>query len=261
MSGRLEAGEQVMLIDNKDRRYLLTLTEGGRFEYHMGVIAHAELIGTEEGVIVESSRGGRLMVLRPRMADYILKMRRGAQVVYPKDIGPILVWGDIAPGLTVLEAGTGSGALTMALTRAVGPGGRVVSVERRDDHAAHAEKAIRRFFGQIPDQLELRVGEVEDLVEEVRPDRIVLDVPEPWHALEAAARHQPAGGVFLSYVPTIPQVQTLVEEMRNLGSFAEIEASETLYRTWNIAGRSVRPDHRMVGHTGFIVLARVVTAP
>ncbi|MGH8874700.1 MAG: tRNA (adenine-N1)-methyltransferase [Acidimicrobiia bacterium] len=261
MTGKpFSTGEQILLVDRKERRYLVRLVEGGAFHYHRGVVPHDRLVGIEEGATVESSAGARLLALRPRLTDYILKMRRGAQVVYPKDIGPILVYGDIAPGSVVLEAGTGSGALAMALVRAVGPGGRVVSVERRPDHAQHAREAITRWFGELPANLELLVGEVEDHWAETAPDRVVLDLPEPWHTVEPAARHLPGGGVFCAYLPTVPQVQQLVEALRGCGAFAEITCFESLIRFWNVDGRSVRPDHRMVGHTGFIVVARKVSA-
>lgn len=261
MSETLRAGESVLMIDDKGKRFLVKLTEGQRFEYHRGVLAHSELIGLEEGSVVRSSGGGSLTVIRPRMADFILKMPRGAQVVYPKDIGPILVWADIGPGMTVLEAGTGSGALTIALVRAVGREGRVVSVERRDDHSTTAVKSLTRWFGEIPENLEMRSGEVEDHVADVNPDRLVLDLPEPWHATALASETMPSGGAVCAYVPTIPQVQTQVETLRDAGCWIEIEVQEHLYRTWNVVGRSVRPDHHMVGHTGFLVLARKVIPP
>jgi tRNA (adenine57-N1/adenine58-N1)-methyltransferase len=179
-------------------------------------------------------------------------------VVYPKDYGAIMTNADIGTGMTVLEAGTGSGALTLALLRAVGPTGRVVSIERRDDHAAHARKTLERWYGEIPANLELRIGEVSPVIEEVSPERLVLDLPEPWEVVKDAAVGIPMGGVLCAYLPTVPQVQTLVEEMRALGAFAEIEVFEILYRTWNVDGRSVRPSHRMVGHTGFITVGRRV---
>ena len=251
-------GDPCLLIDGKGRQYLLKLDPDRQFQYHRGVLAHSELIGLEDGTWVEASSGGRLLALSPRLADFILRMRRGAQVIYPKDIGPILVYADIAPGMTVLEAGTGSGALTMALTRAVGPDGRVVSVERRQDHADHGRKTIERFFGSVPDQLDLRVGDVEDVVAEVGPERIVLDMPEPWHVVEAASEHQPSGGVFCSYLPTVPQVQTVVDALRSSRAYAEVEIREFMFRDWNVSGRSVRPEHNMVGHTGFLVFARRV---
>lgn len=253
-----QSGEPCLLIDGKGRHYLLKLDPTRQFQYHRGVLSHGDIIGLEEGSWLESSSGGRLLALRPRLADFILRMRRGPQVVYPKDIGPILVYADIAPGMTVLEAGTGSGALTMALSRAVGSEGRVVSVERRQDHADHGRKAIERYFGQVPANLDLRVGEVEEVMDEVCPERIVLDLPEPWHAVAKAAECQPGGGVICGYLPTVPQVQTLVEALGDSGAFAEIEVREFLFRDWNVSGRSVRPSHSMVGHTGFLVFARRV---
>lgn len=251
-------GDHCLLTDGKGRQFLLTLDEGAVFHFHNGMLSHDELIGRPEGSVVQSSLGGRLVAVRPRLADYVLNMKRGAQVVYPKDIGPILVWGDIAPGLTVLEAGTGSGALTMALVRAVGPDGRVVSVERRDDHAAHARRTLDAYFGGIPATLDLRVGEVADYVGEVRPDRLVLDLPEPFGVAEAAATGMPGGAVWVSYVPTVPQVQQTMDALRATGAFGEPSTFEVLHREWNVDGRSVRPAHRMVGHTGFISIARRV---
>lgn len=250
-------GEPCLLIDGKGRQYLLKLDPQRQFQYHRGVLEHTDIIGLPEGSWVQASSGGRLLAIRPRLADFILRMRRGAQVVYPKDVGPILVYADIGPGMTIVEAGTGSGALTMALVRAVGESGRVVSVERREDHAERGRKNIERFFGGAPAQLELRSGDVEPVIEEVQPERIVLDLPEPWHAAAAAAKYQPPGGVFCGYLPTVPQVQTLVDTLRE-GPFAEIEVREFLARDWNVSGRSVRPSHTMVGHTGFLVFARKV---
>ncbi len=254
MSLPLEAGDNVLLIDSKGRRYLVRLDERGEFHTHHGKIPHLEIIGGEEGSVLASTGGHSFLILRPRLADFILKMPRGAQVVYPKDIGPIVVWADIGPGMEVLEAGSGSGGLTLALLRAVGETGRVTTVERRPDHHAQARKTVERWHGSIPSNLEMRVGEVEDVIAELRPDRLVLDVQEPWHAAKVAADHQPGGSVFCSYLPTIPQVQQLVTELE--AAYSEIEVFETLHRTWNVSGRSVRPDHRMVGHTGFVVVAR-----
>jgi tRNA (adenine57-N1/adenine58-N1)-methyltransferase len=251
-------GDHCLLTDGKGRRFLITLEEGDIFHFHNGTLPHDDLIGRPEGCVARSSLGGKLVAVRPRLADYILNMKRGAQVVYPKDIGPILVWGDIGPGVTVLEAGTGSGALTMALVRAVGVGGRVVSVERREDHAAHARRALETFFGGIPANLDLRVGEVADHLSEIEPDRIVLDLPEPFGVVDAAARSLPSGAIWVSYVPTVPQVQQTTEALRDAGCFAEISNFEVMHRDWNIDGRSVRPDHRMVGHTGFITTARKI---
>jgi tRNA (adenine57-N1/adenine58-N1)-methyltransferase catalytic subunit len=252
----LREGEVVLVIDAKERHYLVRLDASGSFQYHRGVLAHSEIIGAAEGVTLQSSGGGDLLVLRPRLADYVLKMQRGAQVVYPKDIGPILLWGDIGAGMRVLEAGTGSAALTSALVRAVGPDGSVITVERREDHQRQAVKTLTRWFGEIPGNLDMRIGEVEDVVAEVEVDRIVLDLPEPWHAATVAAESQPGGVGLVAYLPTVPQVQQLVDVMRGSGAWAEIDVFETLHRTWNVKGRSVRPDHQMVGHTGFITTAR-----
>lgn len=252
-------GDPALLIDNKGRQFLLKLEPGRSFQFHNGTVPHDDLIGAEDGTWVTSTGNARLLLLSPRLADFVIRMKRGAQVVYPKDLGPILVYGDIGPGMTVVEAGTGSGALTMGLARAVGPTGKLVSVELRDDHAEHARKTLQRWFGEIPEHVEMRVGDVAETVAEVRPERIVLDVPEPWHTLEAAAQHQPWGGVFCSYLPTVPQVQKLVETATDSGVFAEIEVKEFLARDWNVKGRSVRPSHSMVGHTGFLIFMRRVT--
>jgi tRNA (adenine57-N1/adenine58-N1)-methyltransferase len=253
---KFDAGDPALLIDSKGRRFLLALDPQRTFQYHEGAVPHTDLIGRDDGSWVESSTGAHLLLLRPRLADFVLKMKRGPQVVYPKDLGPILVYADIGPGMTVLEAGSGSGALTLGLSRAIGPNGRLVSVEVRDDHAAHARKAVERWYGQVPDNVELRVGDVADEVEAVAPDRIVLDLPEPWHVMRAAAEHQPAGGILTAYLPTIIQVQTLVEAARESGVFTEIEIKEFWVRDWNVSGRSVRPEHEMIGHTGFLVFMR-----
>lgn len=247
-----------LLVDQRGRRYLVDLRPGATFQYHAGTLAHDEILGRPDGVAARTNTGARLVAVRPRLADYVLRMKRGAQVVYPKDIGPILVWGDIAAGMTVLEAGTGSGALTMALARAVGPSGRVVSVERREDHAAHAVKVITRYFGEVPAWVDLRVGEVEEAVAEVAPERLVLDLPEPWTVVEAAAGTMAPGGVVSAYVPTVPQVAHLRDALRRTKRFADLMTFEVLHREWAADGRSVRPEHQMVGHTGFITVARHV---
>jgi tRNA (adenine57-N1/adenine58-N1)-methyltransferase len=256
VSAPFRPGEVCLLVDGKGRHYLVDLDPAAVFHYHVGVLAHREIIGTAEGTEFRSSGEGRLLALRPRLADYILAMRRGAQVVYPKDIGPILHWGDIGAGMLVLEAGTGSGALTMALVRAVGPTGRVVSVEERPDHAAGARSAIARFLGEIPPNLDLRLGRVEDFVEEVGPDRLVLDLPEPWEVVGPAVAGLADGGIMTSYLPTVPQVQHLHDELRRSHRFMEPSAFEILFREWVAEGRSVRPATQMVGHTGFITVAR-----
>jgi tRNA (adenine57-N1/adenine58-N1)-methyltransferase len=258
VSAPFRPGEVCLLVDGKGRHYLLDLDPGAVFHYHVGVLAHSEIIGSAEGTALRSSGDGRLVALRPRLADYILAMKRGAQVVYPKDIGPLLHWGDIGDGMTVLEAGTGSGALTMALVRAVGPAGRVVSIEERPDHAAGARAAIARFFGGVPANLDLRLGRVEEVVAEIGPDRLVLDLPEPWEVVGPAVAGLAEGGILTSYVPTVPQVQHLHDELRRSHRFMEPVTFEVLFREWVAEGRSVRPASQMVGHTGFITVARKV---
>lgn len=251
-------GEPALLIDSKGRQFLLKLEHGRTFQFHNGAVPHDDLIGAPDGSWVTSTGGADLLLIRPRLADFILKMKRSAQVVYPKDLGPILVYADIGPGMTVLEAGTGSGALTLGLSRAVGPTGRVITVERREDHAAHARKSLQRWYGEAPANVEMRIGDVTEEVAAAQPERIVLDLPEPWAVLEAASEHQPDGGLICAYLPTVPQLQTTVEKARDLGRFAEIEVKEFLMRDWNVSGRSVRPEHSMVGHTGFLIFMRKV---
>lgn len=246
------AGDVCLLVDGRGRRYLIDINPSQTFQYQAGYLRHADLIGVSPGSVVRSNTGSRVLALRPRLADYILKMPRGAQVVYPKDIGPIIHWTDIRPGDTVVEAGTGSGALTMALLRAVGPRGRVVSVEARDDHLAHARKTITRFCGGLPDNLTLLAGRVEEVLPDHAPDRIVLDLPEPWEVADAAAASLTPGGLLCSYLPTVPQLQRLHDALRRTGRFFGTETFEVLIRDWNIDGRSVRPSSRMVGHTGFL---------
>lgn len=250
-------GEVCMLSDVKDRTYLVSLESGGRFDFDKGALEHDDIIGRPEGSMVRSSKGSPLVALRPTLSDYVLNMKRGAAVLYPKDAGAIVTFADIAPGCTVLEAGTGSGALTMALSRAVGPAGRVVSVEQRDDHAKHARRLISAFHGGVPANVDLRIGDVTAEVGDVRPDRIVLDLPEPWSVVEPAVECLPGGGVFASYVPTVPQMQQLRDAMAATGVFVAVDSFEVLIRSWNVDGRSVRPEHRMVGHTGFITVGRI----
>ena len=253
-----EPGERALLVDARGRRYMITLQVGGQFHFHQGIVEHDSLIGSPAGAAVTSSGGARMQAFRPTFADYVLKMQRGAQVVYPKDLGLILIYADVFPGATVVEAGTGSGSLTLALARAVGSEGRVISYEKRDDHHEQAVKNVEAWFagsGGKPDNIELRVGDVFTDVTERGIDRLVLDLPEPWHALGTTSEALVPGGVMCCYLPTVPQVQQTVETMRRSG-FALVGAFEGMLRTWNVEGQSVRPDHRMVGHTGFIVTGR-----
>jgi tRNA (adenine57-N1/adenine58-N1)-methyltransferase catalytic subunit len=252
-----EPGEKVLLIDQRDRTYLVSLEAGAVYHTHAGTLAHDDLIDRPEGTRVTTSRGMVLTAFRPRFADYVLKMPRGAQVVYPKDLGPIVVYADVFPGARVLEAGTGSGALTIALCRAVGDEGRVVSYELRPEHRERAIANVEGFFGKLPDRLELRAGDVADAgAGQDRFDRLVLDVPEPWAPLEAVRPALEPGAVFCAYLPTTGQVQQLVLALPEAG-FVHLETFEVLKRSWHVTERSVRPDHRMIGHTGFLTVARV----
>lgn len=257
MNAPFEPGEKVLLIDQRDRTYLFALEAGAVYHTHAGTLAHDDLIDRPEGTRVTTSRGMVLTAYRPRFSDYVLKMPRGAQVVYPKDLGPIVVYADVFPGARVLEAGTGSGALTIALCRAVGEHGRVVSYEVRAEHRERAIANVEGFFGKVPDALELREGDVTEAGGGTdRFDRVVLDVPEPWTALEALRSALEPGAVLCAYLPTTGQVQQLVLALP-LSGFVHLETFEVLKRSWHVTERSVRPDHRMVGHTGFVTVARV----
>ena len=251
-------GEPALLLDDRGRKYLLRLRASGVFRYHKGSLDHSRLIGSPDGTTLLSTNGSPLIALRPLLGDYILKMRRGAQVVYPKDLGPVLMYADIRPGLTVLEAGTGSGALTLALARAVGPSGEVISYELREDHAKRGKSNIVRYFGGVPDWLDLRIGDIAETLAEINHDRLVLDLPEPWRLLPAATESLRSGGVLCSYLPTVPQLEQLHKAMESTNRFVSVESFEVLLRTWRVAGRSVRPDHGMVGHTGFLTVGRCI---
>lgn len=259
MADPFASGDACLLVDARGRTYLIELVTGRDFHYHRGVLSHDDVIGSADGSRHASSLGSELLAIRPRLAEYTEKMGRGATIVYPKDAAAILMWADIGPGNTVLEAGTGSGALTMSLAQAVLPGGKVVSYERREDHAERARKLIRGYFGATPQHVALRIGEVESAVAEVAPDRIVLDVPEPWHSVAPAVEHLQDGGIFCCYLPTVPQVQTVRKALYDAGCFPRADTFEVLVREWAVEGRSVRPSHRMVGHTGFITVAKKVT--
>lgn len=254
--GAFRSGDLCVLHDVRDRRHLVELEDGGTFQFDKGSVDHDDLIGADEGSTIRSSNGSPLVAVRPGYADYVLMMRRGAAVMYPKDTAAMLMWADVGPGMTVVEGGTGSGALAMAAARAVGPTGRVVSVEARDDHHRHARRLVDAFGDGVPGVIEFRIGDVADAIGEERPDRVLLDVPEPWLAVEAAATHLPGGGAFACYLPTVPQVQQVRTAMSDAGVFIAVDTFEVLMRHWAIDGRSVRPEHRMVGHTGFVTVGR-----
>lgn len=261
MIGPLEAGERVLLVDRRGRRYVLTLQVGEIWHSHGGGVPHDLLIGSAEGTLVHSATGMAFRAFRPRMADFVLKMPRRAQVVYPKDVGAIIVEADVFPGSRVLEGGTGSGSLTLALCRATGPEGRVVSYDLRPEFQAAAARNIASFFGKLPEWLELRGGDVHEIEGSGENfDRAILDLPEPWAVLGALTSVLAPGAILCGYLPTANQVQQLVLALERNG-FEHLETFEVLHRSWHVTARSVRPDHRMVAHTGFITIGRRVWSP
>jgi tRNA (adenine57-N1/adenine58-N1)-methyltransferase catalytic subunit len=251
----LKAGDRVQLTDAKGRKATIALSEGGAFHTHRGRISHDDLIGRPDGVTVTSEGGTTYLALRPLLPDYGMSMRRGAQVIYPKDIAQIITFGDIGPGARVVEAGAGSGALTNWLLRCVGPEGHVHSWEIRPDFAEIARQNVAGWYGEVPDNWTLTVGDVAEAdLEDV--DRVVLDMLSPWDVLETVERMLRPGGVLIGYVATTTQLSELVEALRERRSFTEPEAWETMLRGWHLEGLAVRPNHRMVAHTAFLVTAR-----
>ncbi len=265
MSGPFAAGERVQLSDPKGRLHTVTLSSGKQFHTHRGALAHDDLIGRPEGSIVVSTSGTSYLALRPLLADFVLSMPRGAAIVYPKDAAQIVAFGDIYPGATVVEAGAGSGALTCSLLRAVGPQGRVISYETRDEHAAFAAANVETFFGERPPNWQLRVCDLASHPAGETADRIILDMLAPWVVLPAVSTALRPGGVLVGYVATTTQLSRLVEALREQGGYTEPAAWECMLRGWHVVGLAVRPEHRMIGHTAFLVSARRlapgVTAP
>jgi tRNA (adenine57-N1/adenine58-N1)-methyltransferase len=256
-TGPLRPGDQVQLTDPKGRHHTITLESGKEFHTHQGSFLHDALIGAPEGTVVTSTGGTTYLALRPLLADYVLSMPRGAAVVYPKDAAQIVAMADIYPGARVIEAGVGSGALTMSLLRAVGPHGLVHSYERRADFAAVATANVERFFGGRHPAWRLVVGElVASLDMDTPADRVVLDMLSPWDCVEAVAKVLVPGGVLCCYVATTTQLARIVETIRQHGGFTEPASWESMVRTWHVEGLAVRPDHRMIGHTGFLVTSR-----
>jgi tRNA (adenine57-N1/adenine58-N1)-methyltransferase len=246
--------DAVFFIDRKSRRYLKLLHPGQKIIIR-GEIRSEELYGLQEGTRVKLSSGESFLVLRPTYADLIPHLPRAAQVIYPKDTGPLLVWGDVYPGATVIEGGVGAGAFTIALLRAVGPQGRVISYELREDFATRARRNVADFFGPAP-QWELKLRDLYEGFDEVGVDRVFIDLPEPGRALDVVARALCPGGVFVAYVPTAIQLKDTVDALQQRGDFAEIESFEVMLRNWQVKGMSVRPVHRMVAHSAFIIVAR-----
>lgn len=259
-SGPFRIGDRVQLTGPKGRLHTITLRGDGELHTHHGVLKHTELIGQPDGSVVTNSGGHEYLALRPLLRDFVMSMPRGAAIVYPKDAAQILAEADIFPGAVVVEAGVGSGALSLWLLRAIGRDGRLVSFERRSDFADVARANVETFLGEQPENWEVVVGDLgEALPDAVAPasvDRVVLDMLAPWECMEVVADALAPGGVVLCYVATATQLSRVAEYIRGTGLFTEPEANETMVRGWHVEGLAVRPDHRMVAHTGFLIWAR-----
>jgi tRNA (adenine57-N1/adenine58-N1)-methyltransferase len=254
--GPFEVGERITLTDPKGRRHSIVLAVGGKFHTTKGSVSHDELIAQPEGMVVITPGGLPLLALRPLLNEFTITMPRGAAVVYPKDAAQILMSADIFPSARVLEAGAGSGALTCSLLRSIGPRGTLTSYERRDDFATFARRNVANFFGETPSNWELRVGDLVSSLTAEPVDRVVLDMLAPWDCVAAVAEVLVPGGVFCAYVTTTTQLAQTVETLRVHTGFTEPEATESLVRAWHVEGLAVRPRHNMVGHTGFVIIAR-----
>ncbi|MCZ9295023.1 MULTISPECIES: tRNA (adenine-N1)-methyltransferase [Corynebacterium] len=258
-SGPFAYGDRVQLTDAKRRHYTVILEEGGQFHSHKGIINHDDIVGMDEGSVIESTLGSSFLLFRHLMVDHVLSMPRGAAVIYPKDAAQILVEGDIFMGARVLEAGAGSGALSMSLLRAVGPEGHVYSYEVRDDHLEYAVDNVKEYFGEQPEWWSPRLGDLADVsaADLGGPvDRVILDMLEPWEHLETVRDLLIPGGVFMTYVATVPQLMKVMEGIRELKCFTEPKAWESLVREWKVEGLATRPEHRMNAHTAFLIWTR-----
>ena len=258
-SGPFAYGDRVQLTDAKRRHYTVILEEGGQFHSHKGIINHDDIVGMDEGSVIESTLGSSFLLFRHLMVDHVLSMPRGAAVIYPKDAAQILVEGDIFMGARVLEAGAGSGALSMSLLRAVGPEGHVYSYEVRDDHLEYAVDNVKEYFGEQPEWWSPRLGDLGDVTAEDLGgpvDRVILDMLEPWEHLETVRNLLIPGGVFMTYVATVPQLMKVMEGIRELKCFTEPKAWESLVREWKVEGLATRPEHRMNAHTAFLIWTR-----
>jgi tRNA (adenine57-N1/adenine58-N1)-methyltransferase len=254
--GRFVAGDRVQLTDQKGKIYSITITPGKEWHTHKGWIVHDDLIGLPEGSVVSTSAGLKFTAFIPLLTDYVLSMPRGATIVYPKDAALIVGFADIFPGARVLEAGVGSGALTLSLLRAVGPSGSVHSVERREEFAANATSNIENYFGGRPANWSLAIGSVQEQEFDHEFDRVILDMLAPWECVEMAAKVLRPGGVFMAYVATTTQLSATAEALKDDGHFTEPESFESMVRGWHHEGLAVRPQQRMIGHTGFLIFSR-----
>ena len=249
-------GDRVQLTDAKGKLYSITLAQGSEWHTHKGMLKHDEIVGLPEGSIVATNQDLKFQAFRPLLADYVLSMPRGATIVYPKDAAMIIGVADIKPGIRVLEAGVGSGALSISLLRAIGDEGVLHSVEIRDDFAEISEKNVSSYFGGKPTNWQLTIGALQDQTFDADFDRVVLDMLSPWECLEVASKALVPGGVFMAYVATTTQLSKIAEAIKDSGNFTEPESSETIVRGWHHEGLAVRPQHRMIGHTGFLIFAR-----
>ena len=254
--GFFAAGDRVQLTDPKGKLYSFTIVPGKEWHTHKGWITHDDLIGMPEGSVVSTTAGLKFTAFKPLLADYVLTMPRGATIVYPKDAAMIVGLADVYPGARVLEAGVGSGALTISLLRAAGEKGYVHSVERRADFAENARSNVAAYFEGAPSNWKLDVGDLQDQNFESEFDRVILDMLAPWECVDIAARALRPGGVFMSYVATTTQLSATAEAIKEDGRFTEPESSETLVRGWHHEGLAVRPQQRMIGHTGFLIQSR-----
>jgi tRNA (adenine57-N1/adenine58-N1)-methyltransferase len=259
-SGPFRAGDRVQLTGPKGKLNTITLTAGALFGTHRGDIKHDDIIGQPDGSVIVNGSGVEYLALRPLLSDFVLSMPRGAAIIYPKDSAQILAMADIFPGATVVEAGVGSGALSMYLLRAIGETGHLHSFERRSEFADIAKANATTYFGEQPDNWTVRIGDLQDeLPRALKPgsvDRIVLDMLAPWECIEACAEALVPGGLIVGYVATVTQLSRFAEDLRSSGLFTESEAFESLVRGWHLQGLAVRPEHRMIGHTGFLITAR-----
>ncbi|KJL35804.1 tRNA (adenine(58)-N(1))-methyltransferase TrmI [Microbacterium ginsengisoli] len=258
--GPFAYGDRVQLTGPKGRLSTVTLREGGELHSHHGVLRHADIVGQPDGSVLVNSHGSEYLALRPLLRDFVMSMPRGAAIVYPKDAAQILAQADVFPGCVVVEAGVGSGALSLWLLRAIGPTGRLVSFERRGEFADVARANVETFLGESPASWQIVEGDLaEELpraVEQASVDRVVLDMLAPWECIDVAADALVPGGVLVCYVATATQLSRVAEYLRATGAFTDPESSETMVRGWHVEGLAVRPDHRMVAHTGFLISAR-----